>query len=85
MELYKPFKAHGSKRYKFFVFVKDDKGNPKKIGFGLKGSKDFRSGTATKADRKAYRARASKIKNKKGELTFKNKNTANYWAYNFLW
>ena len=35
--------------------------------------------------RKAYLSRAKGIKNKKGELTYKDKNTANYWAVNFLW
>ena len=35
--------------------------------------------------RKSYRERASKITNKKGELTFKNPEYANYYSYNFLW
>ena len=35
--------------------------------------------------RKSYLARAKGIKNKKGELTWKNKNSANYYSIHFLW
>lgn len=35
--------------------------------------------------RKAYRNRAEKIKNKKGEYTYKIPHTANWFSYNFLW
>lgn len=35
--------------------------------------------------REAYRKRASGIKNGKGELTYKDKNSPNYWSYHFLW
>ena len=35
--------------------------------------------------RRLYRLRASKIKNKNGELTYKNPEYANYYSYNFLW
>ena len=30
-------------------------------------------------------ARAKGIKNKSGQLTWKDKNTANYWAVRWLW
>ncbi len=84
--LYKPFKNTTSSRYKYFVYVRNTKtGGVKKIGFGYKGMDDWRSGTATKEQRKSYRARASGIRNKQGELTYKNKNTANYWSYHYLW
>jgi len=84
--LYKPFKNTTSSKSKYFVYVKSDtKKGYKKIGFGYKGMDDWRSGTATKEQRKSYKARASGIKNKKGELTYKDKNTANYWSYNYLW
>ena len=46
---------------------------------------DWRSGKATKEQRKSYRARASGIKNKQGQLTYKMKDTANYWSYHYLW
>ena len=32
-----------------------------------------------------YLARAKKIKNKKGELTYENPESANYWSVNLLW
>ena len=38
-----------------------------------------------KERRRRYRARARNIRDKHGRLTYKNKNTANYWAYNYLW
>ena len=83
--LYKPFKNSGSGNAKYFVYVKSPSGGKKKIGFGFKGMDDWRSGTATKEQRKSYRARASGIKNKEGQLTYKLKDTANYWSYNYLW
>ena len=46
---------------------------------------DWRSGTATKEQRKSYLARAKGIKNKQGQLTYKDKTTANYWAVSYLW
>ena len=78
-----PFKP-GVKHKKHSAYVKD--GNRiKKINFGQVGYKGFRSGTASAQGRKAYLARATKIKNKKGELTHKDKTTANYWAVKYLW
>lgn len=38
-----------------------------------------------KERRKQYRARASKITDKYGNFTYKNKNSPNYWAYHLLW
>ena len=32
-----------------------------------------------------YLARAKKIKNKQGQLTYKNPESANYWSVNLLW
>mgnify|MGYP003650983399 CR=1 FL=1 len=55
------------------------------LNFGAKGMDDWRSGTATKAQRKSYKARASGIRNKQGQLTYKLKDTANYWSYHYLW
>jgi hypothetical protein len=85
-KLYKPFKNNTNSKNKYFVYVKsDNKKGYKRIGFGLKGYDDWRSGTATKEQRKSYRARASGIKNKQGQLTYKLKDTKNYWSYNYLW
>ena len=35
--------------------------------------------------RKSYLARAKGIKNKKGELTWKDKSSANYYSVRYLW
>ena len=35
--------------------------------------------------RRSYRKRAKGIKNKKGELTYKDPNSPNYWSYFTLW
>tara|TARA_R110000803_G_scaffold88854_3_gene155882 strand:+ start:8275 stop:8553 length:279 start_codon:yes stop_codon:yes gene_type:complete len=82
--LYKPVKST-SKGKKYMVYVKGVNGNPKLIHFGQAGAQDWKSGTASPEKRKSYRARSSKIKLKDGSLAVKNKNTANYWAYHYLW
>ena len=81
--LYKPFpsKAKG-KKMSVYVMKNDKK---KLIHFGARGYDDWRSGTATKEQRKSYLARAKGIKDKQGKLTWKDKNTANYWAIRVLW
>ena len=38
-----------------------------------------------KQRRNNYRRRASKIVDKYGNLTYKDKNSPNYWAYHLLW
>lgn len=83
-ELYKPFKYLGNNKYKFSVYVKNEKGNPKLIHFGHSDYEDFTQHKDEKR-RKYYLARAKGIKNKKGELTYKDKNTANYWSVFYLW
>ncbi len=92
--LYKPWVNKTKSKFKYFVYVKaDNKKGFKKIGFGNKDYQHFRDkigyyknlNHGDKERRDNYRARASKIKNKKGELTYLDKNTANYWAYNKLW
>lgn len=82
--LYKPFPSK-VKGKKYSVYVKGKNGNKKLIHFGAKGMDDWRSGTATKEQRKSYLARAKGIKDKNGNLTWKDKNTANYWSIRFLW
>jgi hypothetical protein len=82
--LYKPFPSK-AKGKKFSVYVKGKNGNKKLIHFGAKGYPDWRSGSATKEQRKSYLARAKGIKDKSGNLTWKDKNTANYWAVRYLW
>ena len=80
-ELYKPFKSD-AKNKRYSVYVKKD-GKVKKINFGDSRYKVFFE-HKDKARQKSYLARAKGIKNKKGELTWKDKNSANYWAI-LLW
>jgi hypothetical protein len=83
--LNKPFKSK-AKGKKFSVYVKanNSKGY-KTIHFGAKGMADFRSGTATAQQRKSYLARAKGIRNKQGQLTWKDKSSPNYWSIKYLW
>jgi len=92
--LYKPWKNNTNSRYKYFVYVKsDNKKGYKKIGFGFKGMEQFKDkiGDYKNLDhndlerRKRYLARAKGIKDKNGNLTYKDKNTSNYWSVNYLW
>ena len=76
--LYKPWRNTTKSKYKFFVYVMKDE-RVKKIGFGNKDYKDFTQ-HKDKERQKKYLARAKGIKNKKGEVTWKDKNTANYWS-----
>ena len=46
--------------------------------------KDFTQG-ATKEQRKSYLARARAIRDKQGNLTANDKNSANYWSIRVLW
>lgn len=92
--LFKPWVNTTKTKSKYFVYVKaDNKKGYKKIGFGHKDYQHFKDklGNYSKMDhgdkerRKRYRKRASRIKNKEGKLTYLDKNTSNYWAYNTLW
>jgi len=77
--LYKPFKSK-VKNKKFSVYVMIA-GKKRKINFG---DTRYRHNYSKKA-RQNYLARARGIRNKKGRLTYKDKNTANYWSINYLW
>ena len=50
-------------------------------GLGLYSHKDH----GDEKRRKSYLARAKGIKNKKGELTYKDPESANYYSVRFLW
>ena len=68
------------KNKKYMVTLK----NGNKIHFGDNRYDDF----LTHRDLKRlirYRKRASKIKDKYGNLTYKDKNSANFWSYQLLW
>jgi len=70
-------------------------GKLRKVNFGQLGYQHFRDSTPLKLyshlnhgdtkRRKSYKARSSGIKNKQGQLTYKNPLYANYWAYHYLW
>jgi len=80
--LYKPFpsKAKGKKQS---VYVMRD-GKKKLIHFGDSKMKDFTQ-HRDKERRKSYLARSKGIRDKKGNLTYKDKNTANFWSRRILW
>ena len=56
----------------------------KKIHFGSSQYPDYLI-HGDKERRERYLARAKKIKNKHGELTHTNPESANYWSVNLLW
>ena len=90
--LYKPFVAPKKSKHKYKVYVKKNN-KIHLIGFGHKDYQHYkdklgyykRQNHLDKKRRDRYRTRASKIRNKKGQLTYRNKNYANFWAYHYLW
>lgn len=58
--------------------------NGKQIHFGSPNYQDFLI-HKDKTRQDNYLKRATKIRNKKGELTYQNPETSNFWAVNLLW
>ena len=56
----------------------------KKVHFGSPKYEDY-TVHKDKERRDKYLSRAMKIKNKKGELTYNNPESSNYWSVNLLW
>ena len=56
----------------------------KKVHFGSSKYEDY-TVHKDKERRDKYRARATKIKNKQGELTYTNPESSNYWSIKLLW
>ena len=56
----------------------------KKVHFGSPKYPDYTI-HKDKERRDKYLARATKIKNKQGELTYTNPESSNYWSVNLLW
>ena len=56
----------------------------KKIHFGSPNYPDYLI-HKDKERRERYLARAKKIKNKQGELTYTNPESSNFWSVNLLW
>ena len=91
-QLYKPFKS-SAKNKKYSVYVKDDNNKTKLINYGDKNYHHYEDKIGShssldhndKVRRASYLARAKGIKDKQGNLTYKDKNSANYWAVKTLW
>jgi hypothetical protein len=90
-QLYKPFKST-AKNKKYSVYVMKN-GKKKLIHFGDKRYKHFKDKIGLyknldhndKERRDRYLKRAKGIKNKEGKITWKDKNSANYYAVKYLW
>jgi hypothetical protein len=78
MELYKPEKSK-RKNKKFMVKTKNGI-----VHFGDERYEDYTQ-HKDKKRREAYCKRSKGIKDKNGKLTYKDKDTANYWARKLLW
>ncbi len=92
--LNKPWVNKTDSNYKYWVYVKsDNKRGYKKIGFGNQKYQQYKDklGYYKHLDhgdskrRKSYLARAKGIKNKKGELTWQDNTSSNYYAIKYLW
>ena len=68
------------KNNKYMVTTKSGK----KVHFGSKKYADYLT-HKDEERRDKYLARATKIKNKQGELTYNNPESANFWSVNLLW
>ena len=80
--LYRPYKSTKSGK-KGMVFVKKN-GQVRLIHFGDSSMQDFTQ-HRDKKRRASYLARAKGIKDKSGKLTWKDKNSANYYSIKYLW
>jgi len=79
MKLYSPKKS--DKPGKVGMVKVKKNGKEKVIYFG---DSNYKQNPNPKA-RKSYLARSAGIRNAKGRLTAKDKNSANYWARKVLW
>jgi hypothetical protein len=80
--LYRPVKSSRSDK-KGMVYVKKN-GNKRLIHFGDASMKDFRQ-HKDPARRKNYLDRSGGIRNKAGQLTKDDRNSANYYSRRYLW
>jgi hypothetical protein len=81
-ELYKPFPSK-AKFKKFSVYVMKD-GKKKLLNFGDTRYEDYTQHKDEKR-RQAYLKRAKGIKDKDGNLTYKDRSSPNYWSVKYLW
>jgi len=90
-KLYTPFVSK-AKNKKYSVYVLKD-GKKKLIHFGDSRMEQFKDKLGhyshldhgDKERRRRYLVRAKGIKDKNGNLTWKNKNSANYYSIKYLW
>ena len=80
--LYKPMNSTKKGKKKMVYVMKD--GNKRLIHFGDSNMQDYRQ-HKDKKRRASYLARSGGIKDKNGNLTKNNKNSANYWSRKVLW
>ena len=73
------FSKSNRKNKKYYVVY-----NNKQIHFGHTSYGDYTTHKDPERKRR-YLARAKKIKDGNGNLTYKNKNKANFWAIHLLW
>ena len=91
-KLYSPFVSK-AKNKKYSVRIKTDEGKTKLIHFGDSRMQQYKDKLGhysnldhgDKERRRRYLARAKGIKDKNGNLTWKNKNSANYYSIKYLW
>ena len=90
-KLYTPFLSKSkNKKYSVYVIKNDKK---KLIHFGDSRMQHYKDKLGhysnldhgDKERRRRYLARAKGIKDKNGNLTWKNKNSANYYSIKYLW
>lgn len=90
-KLYKPF-VSSAKNKKYSVYVIKN-GKRKLIHFGDSRMQQYKDKLGhyknldhnDKKRRASYLARAKGIKDKDGNLTWRDKNSANYWSIRMLW
>ena len=76
----KDLEYSNNKNKKYMVTLK----NGNKIHFGDSRYEDFLiHGDKNRRDK--YRRRASRIRDKNNNLTYQNRESPNFWAYNLLW
>lgn len=81
--LYRPVKSDRPGK-KMMVYVRNEQGGRMLKHFGDANMQDYTQHKDEKR-RKSYLARAKGIRDKNGNLTWKDKNSANYWAVRVLW
>lgn len=84
-----------NRKHKKYKVTFQEKGKTYNVHFGDVRYQQFKDSTPLKLyshldhkdkeRRKRYLARATKIRNKEGQLTKNNKKFANYWAIKYLW